>query len=430
MKKLLFTFVQLSLVFGTCYSQSVLDKAKSKLSKGEATATEFQSLSIIAGGWEDGSYGSKRRSSGMYEPGGKKNIEFKKDADGDVNMIVLDGKEYKTSATASKPFVMAYSGRSGMLYLTKETIIMYNWRNGNVWTERCYGKKIGIKASDKEINAFREFGKGVMSKQESEYSAKAAEKSKVAAAARLKKFGLADKEVAKIEVINIKVPEKFGHFRGFTFSMQATLKDGTVISTKSTNEGYMSDYTITYSADNYESEMFENKLTSGFVDGDAITIIATCKSNPALTVSEDVVLKYNEDVSFNSRNGMTYNFGNGGNAMNYRFEVKQVKHAVTNKEILMVRIINISEGSKIVSEFKMSTEQTLHFSCNGGNGGDSHTSGIGNGGNGGNITVIKDPSVKYFNFDYSINAGNKGGNYSASRGRDGSYKEEIRAVKF
>ena len=70
---------------------------------------------------------------------------------------------------------------------------------------------------------------------------------------------------------------------------------------------------------------------------------------------------------------------------------------------------------------------------NGGNGGDNAThlnAGIGNGGNGGNITVIKDPNVEYFNFDYSNLGGSPGPNYSAIRGRDGSYREEKRTVNL
>lgn len=431
MKKLLFTLFHVCLVGSACHSQGLLDKAKGKISgESNTSETEFVSLDDIASQWVDGAYAYKRRSSGMYEPGGKKNIEFKKGADGKVISIVIDGDEYKTAATASKPFVISYGGRYGALYLNKESIVVYSMRNGDVWVERCYGKKIGINASEKEITAYRAYGETARKEEESAYLANAAEEAKIAEAARLKKFGLEGKEVAKIEIVNLKVPEKFGHFRGFTFDLEATLKDGSVISTASSSEGYLSDYNISYSASNYAAEMFENILSSGFVDTDVITITAVCKSNTSMRVTKDVVLKYNEDISFSYRNGTTSSFGNGGNAMNYRFEVVQVKHAVSGADLLKVRITNVSEGN-VVSEFKMGADQTLHFSCNGGAGSASHDQwGIGNGGNGGNITVVKDPSVKYFNFDYSNLGGNPGPNYSAVRGRDGSFKEEVRALKL
>ncbi|GAB5417977.1 MAG: hypothetical protein Crog4KO_14300 [Crocinitomicaceae bacterium] len=430
MKKIVITLIQICLLSGATYSQGILDKAKSKISKEKTTTSEFTSLNEVAKGWEDGNYSSKKRSSGMYEPAGKVSIKFEKDAEGNVINVVIKNDTYKTSASTAKPFVISYGGRYGALYLTSESIVMYSMRNGDIWVEKCYGKKMGIKTAEKEIQAFRDFGEAQRASQESEHFAKAAEEAKVKEAARKKAYGLEGKDVAKIEIINLKVPEKFGHFRGFTFDLKATLKDGTEISTANSSEGYTSDYTISYSAPNYKVESLENKLNSGFLDKDVITITATCKSNPALSASKDVVVKYNEDVSFSYRNGYERNWGNGGNAMNYRFEVKQTKHTETGEALLKIRIINVSEGGALVSEFKMSPDQTFHFSCNGGNGGKYDDPQPGNGGNGGDITLIKDPSVKYFNFDYSNKGGNAGPNYAAVRGRDGSYREEVRQLQF
>ena len=70
---------------------------------------------------------------------------------------------------------------------------------------------------------------------------------------------------------------------------------------------------------------------------------------------------------------------------------------------------------------------------NGGNGGTDD--GRGNdGGNGGNLTVIKDPNVKFFNLDYSNRAGRGGKgshpSYDGRDGRDGTFKEEVRAVNL
>jgi len=250
-------------------------------------------------------------------------------------------------------------------------------------------------------------------------------------AAHKAKYSIEGKEVKGIEFVNFTVPDKFGHFRGFTFHIKATLKDGTTISTEDAANSYWSDYTITYSVPNYLSRGIDGEiLQSGFVDKDVITVTVACANDPSIKISKDVVLKYNEDVSFSYRNGTTSTWGNGGNAQNYRFEVKQVKHAQTGEDLLKIRITNVSE-SEVVSEFKMGVDQTLHFSCNGGNGSEYHESfGVGNGGNGGNITVIKDPSVKFFNFDYSNLGGNPGPSYNAVRGRDGSYREETRAINL
>ena len=424
--------ILITIIIGsTITSHAQLGNLKDKFTKNESSnsTAPLQSLDEVAAKWSDGSYGSKKRTSGMYEPAGKVDIKFKKNDDGIINIIVIGKEEYKAAKSESKSFVISYGGRYGALYLTESSIVMYSMRNGDVYVEKCYGSKIGIGAAEKEIKAFRVNAEETRDQQAGEYAEKAAEEAKKAEEARKKKYSLEGKEVVKIEIINLNVPQKFGHFRGFTFNMKATLKDGTTISTEKFDEGYISDYEIKYTPNTYAAEMFENKLESGFVDGDIIKVEVSCKSNPTLTVSETVTLKYNEDVSFDYRNGMTYNFGNGGNAMNYRFEVKQVKHAVTGADILSIRIYNITEG-KLVSEFKMGIDQTLHFKCNGGNGGDEHTTGIGNGGNGGNITLVKDPSVKYFNFDYSNLGGNPGKSYSAVRGRDGSFKEESRKVNF
>ena len=247
-------------------------------------------------------------------------------------------------------------------------------------------------------------------------------------AAHRESYSIKGKEVENIAFINFTVPDKFGHFRGFAFDIQATLKDGSTISTAS--EGYLDDYNITYSAENYQSRGFEGMvLESGFVDNDVITVNVTSKYHNDLSISKEVVLKYNEDVPF-FMNGNSVNMGNASNADNYRIEVKQVPHATTGKKLLKIRITNVSEGS-VLSEFKMEADRHFSFSCNGGNAGESNSHfGIGNGGNGGNLTVIKDPNVDYFNFDYSNNGGNAGPAYNAARGRDGQYKEETRPVKF
>lgn len=435
MKYLLFICFSLALL--TESEAQLLKKAKNKLlgKKEQANSSEpknFVNIAELVQKWEDGEYDYRYGDNvnGLLS-NGKKNVKFIKDDEGTVIKVEtnLNCEDYKLHDEAGIEAALSYGCKNYMLYVTDESLVFYRFGNyDRIEFPYVLGKKINKKQMSKEIMAYRDWAKSVNKVSKAEYAANQDSIRKVKAAERLGKYGLADKKVKSIEIVNLKVPEKFGHFRSFNYGLKATLKDGTEIPTGGYNtKGYRSDYTVSYSPSNYNG----GDVKSGFIEGDKITIKAKLKYDPSITAEKDVVLKYNEDITFGYSNGKTSNFGNGGHANTYRFEVKQVKHAVTGKDILKIRIINVTDGSKIKSEFKMGVDQSLHFYCNGGKGGKSNDQwGIGNGGNGGNIIVVKDPSVKYFNFDYHNNGGAAGPNYSARRGRDGSYKEEVRAVNF
>jgi hypothetical protein len=144
-------------------------------------------------------------------------------------------------------------------------------------------------------------------------------------------------------------------------------------------------------------------------------------------------MNYGETLSLNNK---ANNWGES--AFSYRLEVKQRAHAVTGKQIIMIKCIDLS-GYKQPKYMIIDADQSLNISTNGANGyktvGNGNETGNGeNAGNGGNITVIKDPSVKSFNINYTMNGGTGGaGTYGYNRGRDGRdgvYKEEVRAVNF
>lgn len=391
------------------------------------------SMDEVAAKWSDGSYASRNNNSGMWEPmaSGKSDIKFEKGANGKVASIIIGSDTYPADVTTGSSFVVYFRKGSERLYLTETSIIFYEQFSGDPNPKKFWGKKPGgIGSVAKEIKEYGEKSQVIIKTQLEESSKLAAEKAEKERVERLKKYSLEGKDVVKIEVINIKVPEKFGHFRGFTFDVMATLKDGSKISTEGFSQGYISDYTITYSAANYSA----GSINSGFVLGDKIKVTATSKFNPKNTDSKDVTLLYNEDISFNY-NGTTWSRSAGIGANSYRIEVKQVKHAVNATAVLMIRIFD-TNSSTMISEFKMASTQTLKFYAKGGNGGTDDGKGF-NGGNGGNITVIKDPSVKEFNISYEIFGGRGGAGHNSSLsgrdgrdGRDGAYKEEVRAVKM
>lgn len=405
-------------------AQGLLDK----ISGGSSSSKEFVSLDEQAAKWADGKYGTRLDYSGMWQPQGKMDVKFNKNDQGEVTSIEFGGEKYKSNKSESSPFVSAYYSGQMSLYLTESTIIEYRRSGSSVYLNRCVGSKMGQGAAKKEVAAFREFAEKVVEEEKKAHSDKLAAKREKEAAERKANYGLEDKQVAKIEIINLKTPEKFGHYTSFSFDVVATLKDGSKISTANGNEGYLSDYIISYDTDLVEG----GTLKGGFLSKDKIGLTVSLRYDKTLSDTEEIIVTYNSDIT-NKWNGTSWSRGAGESAMNFKIEVKQVKHTENGSDLLQIRITNVSQGGKLVDEYKIGVDQTMHFFCNGGNGGTDDGRGN-NGGNGGNLVVIKDPNVKYFNLDYSNRAGRggKGANaaYDGRDGRDGTFKEEVRAVKF
>lgn len=399
-----------------------------KLGGGEnSSEKEFKSISELANQWEDGAYFKRVEYSGMLQPQGKEDIKFIK-KDGEVEKIDIDGTVYEKGKASNTDVVMSYFKGQWMLYLTESSIIQYNMSGSNIYVKAIWGSKVGVGKGQKEIAAYRQWAESEINKQKSEHADAEKERREKEAKERKAKYGLHDKSVKAIEIVNLKIPEKFGHFTNFEFDMKAILNDGSVISTTENNTGYMSDYKVTY-----KNCTFDNRglIGGSFIKDDKIIIEVALANDENIKTTKEVVLKYNQPITF-TYNGMSWSRGAGESAGDYRIEVKQNKHAVTGKDVLRIKIFTMS-GSDALSEFSMATDQTLNFNCNGGNGGVDDNRGN-DGGNGGNILLIKDPSVKTFNLNYRNNGG-KGGrptnpNYDGRDGRDGTYKEEVRKVNF
>ena len=415
----------------TAIAQGFADKLKNKISgsSGADENKEWVSLGEISKKWTDGAYSTRRQNQGMWESTGKKEVKFIKDATGEIEFIEAFGKKYEASSSTGVSYVMSYASGMMKLYITETAIFNYRVHSSGIIVEDMMGEKVGVGKIKNEIAAFRKQAQEAADSQQGDYEAAQKAEREKKAAERKAKYGLEGKEVSKIEIINFVVPDMFGHYSaGPSFDMKATLKDGSVISTEGSEEGFISDYVITYDEPNYTY----GKLEKGFVADDKLTITVKLASDDSKVATKYVTIKYNQDIT-NKWNGTSWSRSAGENAMNYKIEVKAIKHAVDGSDLRQIRITNVSQGGTLVDEYKINADQTLHFFCNGGNGGSDDGRGS-NGGDGGNLTVIKDPNVKFFNLDYSNNGGRGGKGSSASYdgrdGRDGVYREEVRAVKF
>jgi hypothetical protein len=172
------------------------------------------------------------------------------------------------------------------------------------------------------------------------------------------------------------------------------------------------------------------------VKDDKIIISVTSKFNPSIKTTAEVIMEYNEDLTFDNSSKDW-----GKSAYSYKLEIKQEKHNSNGTDILSCKLTDLTGNEKPII-FKIRADQTINLNTNGQNGYTTVEEGYSfadagpgqNAGNGGNITVVKDPSVKSYNLNYSMNGGTGGAGtagYNRGRdGRDGNFKEEVRAVNF
>lgn len=387
--------------------------------------TTLVSQSITAATWADGEYSFFKRYGDILspEPDDKKNLKFTKNEKGEVTEFTLGDMVYRGDEHGRSEFVRFYQCTSNCycIYFTPKVIYLFD-SPVNTTIKGSIGAK-GKIAYDDAIELFLEQGKAMQEADIKAYEEKKAEEARLAQLEKEKKFSIKDKEVSKLEIINVVLPEKFGHYVGFTYDIKATLADGSILSTD--NGGFRSDYEVTYVGGDYS----DGKVQGTFVKDDKIIINVVSKFNPAVKATADVVMLYNQDVSFNY-NAMSWSRSEGESANSFKIEVKQVKHKINGSSLLAIQITNITTAT-VVAQFKIGIDQTLFFYNKGGSGGNDDGQGK-SGGNGGNLTVVKDPSVKTFNLDYS-NAGGKGGkgassSYDGRAGTDGEYKEEVKAL--
>ena len=418
--------------------EKTLSKAN-ELRNGEASSSsssnaEFINNSETAKLWESGTYDAYGIDGFLTVADGDREVVISKNSQGDVESVQIGDEVFKTDVSNKNPIVLNFhkEGSTRNAYFTEDGISVYHYWKGSGSYEELniiyfIGAKKKPKTAIKEIKAYREEATTRGAAAEKEYEDNAAAERAAQAAAREAEFGLTGKDVVKIEFVDFEVADVFGHWspQSFSFSLQATLKDGTVISTKNSNEGFRSDYSISYDEKSY----IGSQLQTGWSADDMVTITVKCDANPSLVISKDVNIKYNMNIAY-LRNGLRYGQDPGGPADNFKVEVKQVKHEQTGEPLLQYRLTNMSTGA-LVDEAKISPDNTLILKCSGASGGvDEGTPQ--RGGNGGHILVIKDPSVERFDFEY-YNSGGQGGAgpyNSAPDGRDGTYKEKIQAVNF
>lgn len=404
-------------------------KMNEKISGSAASAALDPNLSQsgMAAKWENKEY---TKYTDVGGESGTVKLKVTKE-DGKVSAIWLGDIKYLADEDGKSEFVRYYKTTGGghfkVVFFDNKIIVFTTSTHGVHRTSYFLNNKgsyddlkaVGVYLDASKINQQEELD--VYAKNQKANADKAFEVKK-------EKWSIEGKKVTKIEVTDIKAQHGFGYYRPFSFQIKATLANGKTISTS--DGGFWSDYSITYKNGDVKSKTIQD---TKHITGDKIVIEVKSKFDGSIKATGNAIMEYGETLTMaNSSNNW------GKSAFNYRVEVKQAPHAVTGKPVLSIKVTDLS-GYKKPLYFKLDANMTLNFYANGHNGyktvGTGNDTGPGaNAGNGGNITVIKDPSVTVFNINYENNGGTGGaGTYGYNRGRDGKdgvYKEEVRAVNF
>lgn len=388
----------------------------------------IESQSITASLWADGEYAWYTMRSGVFYfdlETEKKSIKLNKDEKGEVVSVEMGKYTYVGDAHGKSSFIRYYTATESRwhLFFLKKCIVIFEPSGENSISILGCLKAKCKPADELAIETYMKDSRTMQEADLKAYEAKKAEEERIAEEEREKKYSIKNKTVSKLEIINIELPEKLGHYATFSFDVKATLSDGTTLSTD--NGGFWSDYKIEYVG----AEFTENKIQGKFIKDDKIIITATSVFDSNIKATAEVVMLYNQDITFNYT-ATGWSRSAGENANNFKIEVKQVKHKVNGSLLNAVQITNLTTGV-VVAQFKLGVDQTLYFTCNGGYGGSDDGYGK-DGGDGGSITVIKDPTVKSFKLVHS-NRGGKAGkgsttSYDGRAGRDGDFNEQVATV--
>lgn len=418
--------------FASLLSSDAIDKGfeeSKKIQKSNALGKIPQkSTSDMAATWTSGEY--KYFTNSKY---GKNSsiIGFGKGHNGVIEEVTVAGSSFtlNTSDNAQTNWMYAGSGRS-YLCVFEDFIYFVEDRGGfGGFSSRVYtknGKPMKIEEAKSLTKTYETWAEAKIKSEQEAYKASviAAKKAEEAErdrarAERRAKYGLKGKDVVKIEFVKIVSPK--GYYHEVNVDLKATMKDGTTISTA--DKGYIEDYVITYGGANIEGYL-PKKLGAGFLRGDKMTITAKCKHNPAIKTSKSVTVPYEGDI-FITRNGESgWSSGSPGRGLDFIVYAKAVKHAVTGKDLIQIKVHSIDK--KKIYNYKIAANRRLKITAIGGAGG---SSGSNNGGRGGNITLIKDPNLRNFNFSYE-NHGGAGSPGGYSRGVSGKYQEKVQPVTF
>ncbi len=438
MKKWLLISMAISGII-TTNAQTMKDRIQQKMNGEKVTSNEFTSIGEIAKKWKDGSYNSRRVVSGMYQMGAKTEIKFHKEND-EITSIEIKGDRFVSDATNSTPCVMVYRYKSSFLYLTNESILKYNNPSGNLFlVQACYGAKVPPKKGEKEIVAYREFAKNTRKAQNDEYSKNSAIAAEKAAAERKAEFGLHDKSVDHIELV-VKQESEFGNFSGFNYDVIAHLKGGKQIKTSGLGgNGFWEDYIITVKGKSSQlGDLFRdysNKVTSNVteLEGDYILISATLKKDPSIKDEKKLILQYNKNLFLNYSGANGFSNSSGERGTSVRVEAKAIKHSETNNPLVQYNVFDMS--GKLLHAVRLRPDRTLKVISNGGSGTSEKENGR-NGSDAGDITLVVDPSLKNYSFDYESKGGRGGRTknpslYNDGRdGRDGKFTKKDQKVNW
>ncbi len=381
-------------------------------------------------------------------------IEIAKNAEGKVtHVIVNDGSKYLPDEDGKSDFVRYFgsSKSNWALFFTGKKIYflqvvesakedgtmddMYiTWEGVTEWTDNREIPKI-----ENYLKESRQYQ--IADLQESKKNAAAKEASE--AAARKAKYSIEGKNVASVKIINFKQPSHFGNYEGsITFDIEATLKDGTKISTEKSDAGFKSDYVIEYQnmpgkmSSHYSANLYNNTYNTGFIKNDKVVVSVKSKYNPSLKDSKEVVPTY--DYAKGTVYFQWIGQSGGDNGHNLKLEIKSVKHAVTGEELYQYRLTTLT-FNKVICEGKIKPDQIMKINANGRGGFNANNSGerAGDAGNGGTVTIYKDPNISSLTgfLDVTVEGGGagKGANsilYDGRSGRDGKVNIVTKSVSF
>ncbi len=269
----------------------------------------------------------------------------------------------------------------------------------------------------------------------------AANQSKIDAAEALAN-SLKGKSVKNIAVKWISDKNETGHLVKINYGIQATLSNGKILKTKNLG-GKMpwDDFKITVKGAEFGEEIITISENANTIPNDNVVMSVQSKHQSNIKTSSKLPVHYNTGLHvnyFGERGGvvhLTVSAGyRGGSGKDVIVSVK----ANTTSNGDRVNQIEIKDASlgQVLRRLKMSPNAPLTLNLMGGSGsyGRDNTRG-GNGGDGGDVTILKDSSVRTFNYTINNQGGNGGKHedyrsYDGKRGSKGSISVRTSSVSF